>query len=462
MVTLHKWSVCEDDLKDKYFSGKEIRLFFSMIVLLPIIIMLILAVIIRSTHRYVHTELTKSSIHHPMFAGLTLTGVHILLFILCLDAAAFYFYRKNMHEYSNDGVKENFNLFVVFITIIMDVVVALQFLFCMLYLCCSQMYKECKCCKCCCECCLPFFIAPYFYVIFGQRIRKWRLPKLNSEQGAQYDPKNAENKLNLWVLTGTMVAPVFCVASHAGYILIAWVTEPAKTTAAFLVALGSFLYLFVVFRQCYIVHKDADQEEWRQEEEQQARGEEEQQPLREEEERQEEQQQQARGEEEEQPLREEERQVKSCGRFLISCCSKLISFCLELNSYFSEINLYCCKKHWMVWFFPIVTIPLFSLYTLCIWCINSLYTCVHLCCPTCKKSNDKTTVSCCPICKKPTDDETLENYWESMEVTDDAIVKTNENTFNIKGFCTACRMFSLFHFFLLCSPSANNPISPVP
>ena len=53
-----------------------------------------------------------------------------------------------------------------------------------------------------------------------------------------------------------MFAPLFSIASHAGYILAAWVTEPEKTTAIFLIAVGSFLYMFFVFRQCYIVHKD--------------------------------------------------------------------------------------------------------------------------------------------------------------------------------------------------------------
>lgn len=58
----------------------------------------------------------------------------------------------------------------------------------------------------------------------------------------------------MWVITGIMFAPVFALASHAGYILIAWVTEPAKSTSAFLTGLGCFLYMFFMFRQCYIVN----------------------------------------------------------------------------------------------------------------------------------------------------------------------------------------------------------------
>ncbi len=64
------------------------------------------------------------------------------------------------------------------------------------------------------------------------------------------------NQRTIWIVTGLMFAPLFSIASHSGYILAAWVTEPAKTTAAFLLALSSFLYMFFMFRQCYIVHKD--------------------------------------------------------------------------------------------------------------------------------------------------------------------------------------------------------------
>ena len=435
-------SVCRDNLKSEYFLRTEIHLFLALIVLLPIIVMVILAVVIRSTHQYIHTELTKSSTYHPMFAGVTITGVYTLLFVLCIDLAAVIFYAKQNHEYSEDEVHGNFNLFIVCITMGMDIVVALQFLYCMLYLCCSQMHKHCefekdgerhKCCKCCCECCLPFTLAPYFYVIFGNKkqIGRWKLQ----------DQPNADNKLNLWVLTGTMVAPLFCIASHAGYILIAWVTEPAKSTAAFFVGLGSFLYLFIVFKQCYVAHKDAELEELRQQQGQ------------------------------------EDEQNSDCSTLLsywgsIQCCSCQEKSCLcpsELCYYpkLKKCYIFCCKKHWVMWFFPIITIPLYSLYTLC---INScIYT--GLCCSvSIEPSQPKDALcTCCSICKNFADDETLEKYWESVEVSDYAIVKTNENIFSMKSFCTCslqlgvayCRKFSIFHFCLLCPPSANNTTSPV-
>ena len=332
-----------------------------------------------------------------MLAGVALAGVHVLLFVLCLDAAAVYFYLTKNHEYAEDEVDRKFNLFVVLITIGMDVFVALQFLYCMLYLCCSQIYKHYKYCICCCECCLPFTLAPYFYVIFGDKkeIGRWKLQDLSDA---------AENKLNLWVLTGTMVAPLFCVASHAGYILIAWVTEPAKTTAAFLVGLGSFLCLFFVFKQCYIVHKDAELEEDRQKKEQQ------------------------QGQEEEEPSCCSKLLdllysglgcffscIWSCWSCICSplwscicslwtfsmhfCCNKRVcsllgECCLEVKAN----HIFCCKKHWIAWFCLIFPIPLYSLYTLC---VNSLYLCVRvgLCCSI-SKNDQSVHVSCCPICKK--------------------------------------------------------------
>ena len=66
--------------------------------------------------------------------------------------------------------------------------------------------------------------------------------------------------INVWVTSGVAVAPFLCFSSHAGYILMAWVTDPVRTTTTFFIALGCCLYLFFMFRQCYTVYaEDSDE-----------------------------------------------------------------------------------------------------------------------------------------------------------------------------------------------------------
>ena len=226
--------------------------------------MLFFALVIRSLHRHVHTRLATSPKHHPVLAGLTLAGTCLLLFILCMDCAAINYYQKNEHEYIKEDVGGEFNLFILWFTFVLDVaVLILLHIPCMLYLCCTQVYKDnLLCCnkvsKCLLETGIPIITKLYFYVIFGNEMQG-KIWKVDHEKSTDDATASTAQKTLVWVVTGMMVAPLFALASHAGYILIAWVTDPVTTTASFFVGLGSFIYLFFVFRQCYTTYKDADE-----------------------------------------------------------------------------------------------------------------------------------------------------------------------------------------------------------
>ena len=262
--------------------------------------MVSLALLARSVHPHIHEKLVKSPQYHPVLAGFTLAGTYLMVFILCMDRAAVYYYGRQDHEYGEyDEVDGEFNFFILAITLALDATVSLYFLVCMLYLCCSQTHEEelCKTLPESCRQCLIPCLVPYFYAIFGgsTQAKIWKVfsgseaarqnannsgseaapqnannsgseaaPHNSGREGAAKDANNsgmngkAQNPTSMWVVTGMMIAPLFALASHAGYILIAWVTEPVKTTATFLVTLGSFIFLFVMFRQCYATYKRAD------------------------------------------------------------------------------------------------------------------------------------------------------------------------------------------------------------
>ena len=265
-ITSHAKSVCDENLEDtKFIDSDEVRMFFSMAILIPIITMMVLVLIVRSTHKHIHTRITGTSEKgYQNLVGLTLAGITVMMYILCMDMAAVHYYRV---EYSEKSLGNTINLFSPAITLILDLMVSIPCLTLMIYL--SSVQLSCLCLRHTHEYpCLSkvvtllnvrsytkMFIALYFYVIFGSKTGSMLRDLQSLRQSAE-----VQKVINVWVLTGVAVAPFLCVSSHAGYILMAWVTDPVRTTAVFLIALECCLYLFFMFRQCYTVHAENNDE----------------------------------------------------------------------------------------------------------------------------------------------------------------------------------------------------------
>jgi len=63
--------------------------------------------------------------------------------------------------------------------------------------------------------------------------------------------KDAENKHRMRILTFTFIAPMFCIGSHAVYIVLACISDPIHSGSATFVTVLSFFYYFFVFRVLY-------------------------------------------------------------------------------------------------------------------------------------------------------------------------------------------------------------------
>ena len=50
-----------------------------------------------------------------------------------------------------------------------------------------------------------------------------------------------------WIMLTMLMAPIFSVTSHSGYILISWLTHPSRSTSTALVALALFIYSHSLF-----------------------------------------------------------------------------------------------------------------------------------------------------------------------------------------------------------------------
>ena len=63
--------------------------------------------------------------------------------------------------------------------------------------------------------------------------------------------ENSRKKRDMWILFNSLYASLCCISSHLGYILVAWLTEPDKTTSTALIAFMVVLYFFLCFRKLY-------------------------------------------------------------------------------------------------------------------------------------------------------------------------------------------------------------------
>ena len=84
---------------------------------------------------------------------------------------------------------------------------------------------------------LRFF--PIFFIISGYR-----------------NSINVAKHLNIWFISSLVYAVLVVLASHIGYILIAWLTEPQKTSSAALWGFTMCMFLFLTLRAIYGRSKD--------------------------------------------------------------------------------------------------------------------------------------------------------------------------------------------------------------
>lgn len=161
--------MCEEELKETFFRGKRINTFLSFTLLLPFIFMVIIVVVLRSIHPMVQRKLTESPADHPSLAGFALAGFHMLVFILVMDIIAVHYFKTNNHEYSQDDVKDTFNLFILVFTLIFDVIVTVIFIIFLLRLSCIASKIKGRYSDSCSKCISRFIILPYFYCLFGSK-----------------------------------------------------------------------------------------------------------------------------------------------------------------------------------------------------------------------------------------------------------------------------------------------------
>ena len=157
------------------------------------------------------SPITKVTMRGKNLVTLVSLGIYISIYILILDILAVNTVHTSNHEYAPELSRRStsFNLYVSYITLCCDLLACVFLVFPMLVI----IIKRCR----------------------GSTGREFDFLGMSLHQ----------------VFLLFLVAPVICITSHFGYILLAWITQPSRSTTTLILYYFLLSYLYLVFRMTY-------------------------------------------------------------------------------------------------------------------------------------------------------------------------------------------------------------------
>ena len=219
-------AVCALDLEDKYIKRNIIIIFYASMVVFPFIVVILIVVLVKSLRTQIRLKLMNRR-NHANLAAIALTGVIFSLYVLGMDIAALVYGFAGKHELHKYSIQVTYSNTVILLTTVIDFIpisVSLGAFF-LLY-CCEAESKKCF---------MNYCFKIFFSCIFPD----------------QNDTFPTDEEKELWILSLLLTAPLVCLSTHASYIIIAWISDPQHASSATFIALLSFFYYFISFRQLY-------------------------------------------------------------------------------------------------------------------------------------------------------------------------------------------------------------------
>ena len=214
-------AVRADQLYNKYYSSSNSDFVYVIaaasligpVFFIMLVVMFSIAKARIRAHRPI-SRIMKSSLRGKTLVALVILGVYISVYILILDIFAAHYVRTSHHEYATELSERNpFNLVVSYFTLACDIA--------------------------------AFIVVPLF--IFLKNICNcwpgscFNLPCKSCKKEDDDD----------CVLLCFLIAPVMCITSHLGYILLAWLTQPSRSTTTLILYYFLFSYMFLSLRMSY-------------------------------------------------------------------------------------------------------------------------------------------------------------------------------------------------------------------
>ena len=233
-------AVCSDDLYEEYYSGHDSRFVYSIVastILIPLILFITLVIVVRKLDSSTVNSFTRPS-NHAHLVGLAFVGMTVSCYIIVCNILACFVVATNDHEYAIEVTERSLNLGVMYVTLVLNLLFTFPSLMCVLYIFYINIIKFCGCED---RCLSRNFLRNFFRVFIGGSSLK-KIEKLS------------DNEIVAVIFPVVFVTPVLCISSHIGYIMLAWVTEPGKSTANFILYYFILVYLYLAFRKLYTLH----------------------------------------------------------------------------------------------------------------------------------------------------------------------------------------------------------------
>lgn len=232
----------------------EVFFFFIATMLLPVISLILTATIVRSLHRSIHVRIIRT-VHHKNVAGLVLTGIFVTFYIIACDVCALCYAYFGSSEISKlHQLKITMNYISTTVLFAFDAIVCFIPLTVLLYICCKHVEeqthvdgdRQTRCNRCVRGCFLKYILQQvfklYFNAVFGTLDLKG-LWKIKDEK--------VEGFRLVWIITLSLIAPLFAISSHISFILVSWLTNKTQASSVALICLAVLSFSFFMFRQCY-------------------------------------------------------------------------------------------------------------------------------------------------------------------------------------------------------------------
>lgn len=235
-------AVCSKELY-KIFYSRNIRFNFVIIALtivIPFVCLVMLILLIRNVQDDSIKMFTQPS-KHGVLVAMVMNGILASAAILIFDILACYVVVSNYHEYSEDLEGSSLNMYIVFGTLICDLLFFIPQLFSIIYI---MVFNAKRLIKICCKRDIEFsmrYPTDYFIKLL---IGKRTLSKIQNLS-------KSDNDAIAVIFSSMLVTPLLCFSSHIGYIMLAWLTEPSKCTTILIIFYIIFVYFFLAFRKCY-------------------------------------------------------------------------------------------------------------------------------------------------------------------------------------------------------------------
>ena len=266
------YAICDTELEYFYYNKHEkfrieVFFFFFLMLFVPFIFITTSLVVTRSCKESISIVATKKSSHQNLVA-VVLTGIFMTYFILACDIAAVaHAYQPSLDTFNEThNLSESFNYISTISLLVFDVFSSSIFIgLPMLYVCINNMTQDSifdndkcrhKCCdndkckKCYMDCYRTIYTWPMYILLgFTNQDEYWTKEKL-------------DNYRLVWIVVSSLAAPLFCVGSHAGFILVAWLTDTSQASSIGLLSMAVLFYMFLMFRQCYKANDQIKPECW--------------------------------------------------------------------------------------------------------------------------------------------------------------------------------------------------------